>query len=79
MLFERRYIAFRYFLPCAAFWFALLFVAALFHRDNFFFDRPSAWLFFIVTGGAVVGLLADFLYFERRYRAAGVQPASLAV
>jgi len=78
LLFERRYIAYRYFLPCAAFWFALLFVAALFHLDNFDFGRPSAWLFFVVLGGAVIGLIADFLYFERRYRAQGGRP-SLAV
>ena len=78
LLFERRYIAYRYFLPCAAFWFALLFVAALFHLDNFDFGRPSAWIFFVVLGGVVIGLMADFLYFERRYRAQGGRP-SLAV
>jgi hypothetical protein len=78
LLFERRYIAYRYFLPCAAFWFALLFVAALFHLDNFFFDRPSAWIFFVVLGVAVVGLMVDFLYFERRYRAQVSRPSPLA-
>jgi hypothetical protein len=69
LLFERRYIAYRYFLPCGIFWFTLLFIAALFHLDNFNFSQPSAWLFFVIVGGAVIGLIVDFLYFERRYRA----------
>lgn len=69
LFFERRYVAFRSFLLCGAFWFALLFVASLFHLENFDFSRPAAWLFFLVVGGVVVAILADFLYFERRYRA----------
>ena len=79
LFFERRYIVYRYFLPCAAFWFALLFVMALFHLDNFLFDRTSAWLFFVVLGAVVVGLMADFLYFERRYRAQGGRSSPLAM
>lgn len=72
-LFERRYIAYRLFLPAAAIWFAILLVASLFNYHNFVTDRPSVIIFFVVLSIAILGILGMFVVLERRYRA---QPAT---
>lgn len=73
MLFERRYIAYRYYLLPAALWFAIFFMASFFHIDNFDFSRPSSYLWFIITPLASLSAIGAFLLMESRYRAHQVQ------
>jgi heme exporter protein D len=65
---EKRYIAYRKFLPAAAIWFAILFVASLFHLDNFNFNRAGAWVWLALSGGVPVVLLSVYFYLEQLYR-----------
>jgi hypothetical protein len=67
-LFERRYIAYRYFLPSSILWFTILLAASLFHLDNFDFGRLSASIYFIAVGAVILLLALMFLYLERRYQ-----------
>jgi hypothetical protein len=68
MLFERRYIAYRYYLLPATLWFAIFFVASFFHTDNFDFTRPTAYIWFALTAIASLSALGSFLLMESRYR-----------
>lgn len=68
LFFERRYIAYRYFLPSAGFWMALLFVASFFHLDNFNFTRIGSWFWFVLTGLLSVIIFGLFFYLERSFR-----------
>ncbi|MEP6775266.1 MAG: hypothetical protein ABJA50_06680, partial [Chloroflexota bacterium] len=74
MLFERRYIAYRYYLLPAALWFAIFFVASFFHMDNFDFSRPTAYIWFALTAIASLSAAGSFLLMESRYRAQQSQP-----
>jgi hypothetical protein len=74
MIFERRYIAYRYYLLPAALWFAIFFVASFFHMDNFDFSRPTAYIWFALTALASLSALGSFLLMESRYRIHQSQP-----
>ncbi|HST04354.1 MAG TPA: hypothetical protein VLQ48_06410 [Chloroflexia bacterium] len=69
LLFERRYLAYRYYLLPASFWFALFFVASFFHLDNFDFNRITTYVWFALTVGASLAAVGAFLLLESRYRA----------
>jgi len=68
-LFEQRYIAYRYFLPSAVLWFAILLVASLFHLNDFDSGRLTTPIYFVAVGAVILSLGLMFLYLERRYRA----------
>jgi hypothetical protein len=74
MVFERRYIAYRYYLLPASFWFAILFLASLFHMGNFDFARPASYVWFALTALASLAALGAFLLMETRYRAHQSRP-----
>ena len=74
MLFERRYIAYRYYLLPAAVWFAIFFAASFFHMDNFDFSRPTAYIWFALTAIASLSALGSFFLMESRYRIHQSQP-----
>jgi hypothetical protein len=78
LLFERRYIAYRYFLISASIWMAILFVASFLHLDNFDFSRAASWLWFVLVGGASVGALGFYFYMERLHRNTRVQSPAAA-
>jgi hypothetical protein len=67
LLFERRYIAYREFIPEAGIW-ALLLIGGWRYSDQFDFSRPAAYVFF----GALILLtvLMFYLFFslEKQYR-----------
>ncbi len=63
-LFERRYKAYRFYLPVAAFWFAVLLVASLLNRNDFDSDRLATPLYFAALGITVVALLVISAYLE---------------
>ncbi len=69
--FERRYTAYRLFLPSAAIWFTILLVASLFNMANFDSNKPSTTLFFVIIPTLIIGILAMFAIMERRQAQAG--------
>jgi hypothetical protein len=77
-LFERRYIAFRYFLPPAACWFTILLVGSLFHLGDFQTSRPSVIIYFAALMVAILAIIAVFLIMERHYRAQAAGEAAPA-
>jgi hypothetical protein len=79
LLFERRYLAYRYYLLPAALWFALFFVASFFHLDNFDFNRITAYVWFALTAGASLAAIGAFLLLEGRYRAGQIQELASSV
>jgi hypothetical protein len=62
-LFERRYAAYRLYLPVAGVWLAILFVASLFHTSDFR-DGLATPLYFVVVAATAALLLCLFLYLE---------------
>jgi hypothetical protein len=62
-LFEKRYLAYRLYLPVASVWFAILFVASLFHTGDFR-DGLATPLYFVVVAATAVLLFCLFLYLE---------------
>jgi hypothetical protein len=68
LVFERRYIAYREFIPEAGIWFALILIGGWRYLDQFDFNRPATTFFF----GALIllTLLMFYLFFslERQYR-----------
>ena len=68
-LFEQRYVAYRYFVPSAVAWFAILLVASLFHLNDFDPARLSTPIYFVAVGAVILALALMFLYLERLYRA----------
>ncbi|HJR81028.1 MAG TPA: hypothetical protein VJ821_13205 [Anaerolineales bacterium] len=72
LLFERRYIAYRYFLPSAGIWMMILFIASFFHTDNFNFTRAGSWLWFILTGVAAIAIFGISFLLEQGYRNRGM-------
>lgn len=71
LVFERRYIVYKYFLPAAGIWMLLLFVASFFHFDNFRFDQPASWLWFVLIGLVSLAIFGLYLYLERYARTQG--------
>ena len=65
-IYEARYAAYRYYLPLAALWFAILLVASIVHLDNFDWGRLATPLYFTTLGGAILLLLAVFAKMESR-------------
>lgn len=71
LFFERRYMAYRYFLPVAGVWMAILFTVSLFHLGDFNPGRAATWIWFVLLGGLVATLFGVFFYMEayrRRHR-----------
>jgi len=69
LLFERRYAAYREYIPAAGIWFILLLAAAVRNTANFDFSRPAAYIFFGVLIVLIALLWFAAYYFERKYRA----------
>jgi hypothetical protein len=69
---EPRYIAYRVYLPSAAFWFCLLFVTSLVHLGDFD-DGLATPVYFVAVAGSAALLLAIFLRMERAL-APGLRP-----
>jgi hypothetical protein len=67
-IFEKRYIAYRYFLPSAAVWFTILLIGSLLHLTDFDSGKPSVIIYFIVVVAAILGMAAMFIFMERLYR-----------
>jgi len=65
-LVERRYIAYRYYLPSAVAWFVILLLASLVHRDDFFWGRAGTYVYFVAVCGAIAALLAILAVMELR-------------
>lgn len=63
-LFERRYKAYRFYLPVAAFWFAILLVGSLLNRDDFDSNLLATPLYFAALVITVVALLIISAYLE---------------
>jgi len=68
LVFERRYLSYREFIPEAGLWFVLILIGGWRYSEQFDFSRPSTYIFF---GG--LGLLALSMFYllfswERRYR-----------
>ena len=78
LLFERRYIIYRYFLPCAGIWMAILFFASFLHLDNFNFSRAGSWLWFVLVGGLSVAAFGLYFYIESLYRESTAQTQAVA-
>lgn len=68
LVFERRYLAYREFIPEAGIWFALILIGGWRYLDQFDFSRPAAYVFFGVL--ILLTLLMFYLFFslERQYR-----------
>ncbi len=64
--FERRYAAYRFYLPAAAFWFAMLLVASIAHNRDFRSDSLSTFIYFGAVCIAIAALLGVFVFMERR-------------
>jgi hypothetical protein len=63
-LFECRYVAYRFYLPTAAFWFSLLLAGSFIHRDDFDWDRIMAPLFVVAVAAAIAAIVAISLRME---------------
>jgi hypothetical protein len=68
LFFERRYIAYRYFLPVAGVWMAILFSASWFHLGDFNPARAATWIWFALVGGLAVTLFMVSASMEARLR-----------
>jgi hypothetical protein len=68
LVFERRYLAYREFIPQGGLWLLLLVIGGFRYSDQFDFSRPSAYIFF--GGLSLMALSMFYLFFswERRYR-----------
>jgi len=68
LVFERRYLSYREFIPEAGLWLVLILIGGWRYSDQFDFSRPSAYIFF----GALILLALSMFYlffsFEGRYR-----------
>jgi hypothetical protein len=64
-LFERRYIAYREFIPEAGIWFALLLIGGWRYSSQFDFSRPGAYIFF---GALILLILMMFYLFIDQFR-----------
>jgi hypothetical protein len=71
-MFERRYIAYREFIPEAGIWFTLILIGGWRYSDQFDFNRPTTYIFFSVL--ILLILLMFYLFFslERQYRKVNV-------
>jgi hypothetical protein len=78
LFFERRYLAYRYFLPAAGIWMAVLFVFSFFHLDNFDPGRAATWIWFALVGGAAIALFGVSFYLELYQRRRGDQIPTMA-
>jgi hypothetical protein len=78
LFFERRYVAYRYFLPAAGIWMAILFVFSLIHLDNFDPGRAATWIWFALVGGASIAIFGVSFYLEAYQRRRGEQVATIA-
>jgi len=76
IFFEPRYSAYRSALPAFFIWAVALLVGSLLHLDNFDFQRPAAWLWFLAVLGLIVGTALMFLVFEvMAYRRRSSRPS----
>jgi hypothetical protein len=68
LVFERRYLAYREFIPEAGVWLVLILIGGLRYSDQFDLSRPSTYIFF--GGLSIMALSLFYLFFswERRYR-----------
>lgn len=78
LFFERRYIAYRYFLPAAGTWMAILFASSFFHLDNFNPGRAATWIWFALVGGASIAIFGVSIYLEVYQRRRGEQVPTMA-
>lgn len=79
LLFDRRYILYRYFLLSAGTWMLILFVASFFHLGNFSFSHVGSWLWFVHVGAIAAGAFALYFYMERRYRRLLAQSPAIVI
>jgi hypothetical protein len=76
IFFEPRYSAFRSALPGFMIWALALLVGSLLHLDNFNFERPAAWLWFLAVLGLIAGTALMLGVFEwMAYRRRSGQPS----
>jgi hypothetical protein len=68
LVFERRYLAYREFIPEAGIWFALILIGGWRYSEQFDFSRPSTYIFF--GGLSLMALSMFYLFFswEKRNR-----------
>jgi hypothetical protein len=79
IFFEPRYSAYRSALPGFIIWALALLVGSLLHLDNFNFQRPAAWLWFLAVLGLIASTALTFAVFEYMiYRRRTGQPAAVA-
>ena len=78
LFFERRYLAYRYFLPSAGLWMAILFIFSFFHLDNFNPGRAATWVWFALVGGVAIALFGVSFYLELFQRRRGEQVPTMA-
>jgi hypothetical protein len=78
LFFERRYIVYRYFLPCSGIWMAILFFSSFLHLDNFNFSRAGSWLWFVLVGVLALAAFGFYFYMESLHRRSAAQPHAIA-
>ncbi len=79
VFFEPRYSAYRAPLPGIIIWAVALLVGSLLHLDNFNFQRPAAWLWFLAVVGLIASTALAFGVFEwMAYRRRSSRPAAVA-
>jgi hypothetical protein len=68
LVFERRYLAYREFIPEAGLWLVLILIGGLRYSEQFDFSRPSTYVFFGGLGLLALLMFSLFFSWERRYR-----------
>jgi hypothetical protein len=78
LLFERRYVCYRYFLLSAGIWMAILFFASFLHLDNFDLGRAGSWLWFVLVAALSTAAFALYFYMESVHRRSTARSGAMA-
>ena len=68
LVFERRYLSYREFIPAVGFWIILILIGGWRFSEQFDFSRPSTYIFFGGLSLLALSMFYLFFSFERRYR-----------
>jgi hypothetical protein len=68
LVFERRYLSYREFIPEAGLWFVLILLGGLRYSEQFDFSRPFTYIFFGALSLMALSMFYLFFSWEGRYR-----------